>query len=48
VRVTRDVGRDADEHLLHAVELGGDPLEAVEVVEAVEHDVPHAREQGLA
>jgi hypothetical protein len=48
VRVPSDVGRDPNQDLLapslgggSGLELRGDPLEPFEVVERVEHDVPH-------
>ncbi len=44
----RDVGRDADQDLLLAAEPGRDPFQPLEVIEVVEHDVPHARLECLS
>ena len=47
MRVARDAGRDPDQDLLAAAELARDPLEALELVERVEHDVAHTRLERL-
>ena len=46
--VAGDARGDPDQHLLAAPALAGDPLEPVELVERVEHDVADAGVERLA
>ena len=48
VGVAGDAGSHPDQHPLPRAALGREPLEPLEVVERVEHDVPDARLERLA